>query len=245
MKDETMTNGSGQQEQPDTASTEETAQAGSLPEQEAGGPIRVPRIERWTETLTAIMLGVVAIATAWSGYQSARWGGVQASKTAEAGALRTESTRASIMGGQVNQIDVGLAMQWINAYAAGDERLQTFYYRRMRPELRLAVDAWLATDPENNPDAPLGPFVMPQYSVSLIDEAAQLEDAANAASDAAAEANQQSDDYILNAVILASVLFLGGIVSRFDWPPVRIGIIVVALVLLGYGLYNLATYPIA
>jgi hypothetical protein len=51
--------------------------------------------------------------------------------------------------------------------------------------------------------------------------------------------------YILNAVVLASILFLGGIVSRFDWPPVRIGIIVVALVLLAYGLYNLATYPIA
>jgi type I site-specific restriction endonuclease len=73
----------------------------------------------------------------------------------------------------------------------------------------------------------------------------QLEEAANAASDEAAAANQQSDDYILNAVILASILFLGGIVSRFDWPPVRIGIIVVALALLAYGLYNLAIYPVA
>jgi hypothetical protein len=209
------------------------------------GLTRAARIERWTETFTAIMLGIVAIATAWSGYQSARWGGVQGDQTARAAALRTESTRASILGGQTTQIDLALGLQWINAFAAGDAELENFYYERFRPEFRQAVDAWLATDPQNNPNAPSGPFAMPEYNVSLIDEAAQLEDAANAASQEAAAASQQGDDYILNAVVLASILFLGGIVSRFDWPPVRIGIIVVALVLLAYGLYNLATYPIA
>ncbi len=191
------------------------------------------------------MMGIVAIATAWSGYQAARWGGEQGAKSAEAGGLRTESSRAAILGGQVTQTDLALGMEWINAYADGDERAMDFWYERFRPEFRLAVDAWLATDPVNNPDAPLGPFQMPEYNVSLIDEAVQLEDAATAAAGEAAAANQQSDDYILNAVILASILFLGGMVSRFDWPPVRYGILVVAMALLAYGLYNLATYPIA
>ena len=58
-------------------------------------------------------------------------------------------------------------------------------------------------------------------------------------------ANQQSDDYVLNAVILASVLFLAGIATRFDWLPVRVAIIVAASVLLAMGLYNLAIYPVA
>ena len=49
----------------------------------------------------------------------------------------------------------------------------------------------------------------------------------------------------LNAVILASVLFLAGIATRFDWLPVRVAIIVAALVLLVMGLYNLAIYPVA
>jgi hypothetical protein len=215
----------------------------SGPESESSS--RLPSFERWTETLTAIMLGVVAIATAWSGYQASRWGGVQASSTAAAGALRTESTRASILGGQLVQIDMAMGMQWINAYADGDEELMDFWYARLRPEFQQVMDVWLATDPANNPDAPPGPFQMPEYNVSLVEEADQLQEAAKTATAESAAANQQSDDYILNAVILASILFLGGIVSRFDWRPVRVGIIVVALVLLAMGLYNLATYPVA
>jgi hypothetical protein len=36
--------------------------------------------ERWLEVIPAIMLGG-RVATAWSGYQGARWGGVQMSKS--------------------------------------------------------------------------------------------------------------------------------------------------------------------
>ena len=77
------------------------------------------------------------------------------------------------------------------------------------------------------------------------EEANRLEDEAAALFQEGTEANQQSDDYILNAVILASVLFLGGIAPRFTWRPIRIGILVLAVLLLALGLYNLITYPVA
>jgi hypothetical protein len=46
-----------------------------------GGPLtmqitRQERSERWFEMATGTVLAVVAVATAWSGYQAARWGGV-------------------------------------------------------------------------------------------------------------------------------------------------------------------------
>ena len=40
--------------------------------------------ERWFEVVSAVMLGVVAVATAWSGYQGARWGGIQSTKYTDA-----------------------------------------------------------------------------------------------------------------------------------------------------------------
>jgi hypothetical protein len=44
-----------------------------------GEPItRRERSERWFEVAAGIVLAAVAVATAWSGYQAARWGGVQA-----------------------------------------------------------------------------------------------------------------------------------------------------------------------
>ncbi|MFC2046409.1 hypothetical protein ACFLTC_02680 [Chloroflexota bacterium] len=202
-------------------------------------------LERWTEIILAVMLGAVALATAWSGYQSARWGGLQSIKFSQAGALRTESMRASTSAGQLIQVDIGMFNNWVNAWAQGNEDLVEFYQTRFRPEFEPAFEAWWATDPANNPDAPDGPLSMPEYKVSKVEEADQLQLEAEATFEEGRAANQQSDDYVLNAVILASVLFLAGIATRFDWLPVRVAIIVAGMVLLVMGLYNLAVYPIA
>ena len=136
---------------------------------------RAERFERWSETLSAILLGLVTLATAWSGYQAARWSGEQSTLYTDALSLMIDSTRAATEANQLTQVDITLFISFINASAAGDEELATFYYDRFRPEARPAVDAWLATEPRNNPEAPLGPFQMAEYRVSLAEQAVQLE----------------------------------------------------------------------
>ena len=207
-------------------------------------PSRAELLDRWTEILSAILLGLVTIATAWSGYQSARWGGVQSTKYSQASALRVESTRASTQAGQQTQIDVALFSSWLNAYANENGPLEEFYRERFRAEFLPAFQAWLATKPATNPEAPASPFAMPEYQLAAAQEAQDLEQQASNTFEEGKAANQQSDDYILNAVILASVLFLAGIAPRFDWLPVRVVVITVAVIFLGLGLYNIVTYPI-
>jgi len=169
---------------------------------------RQKRIERWFEVVTAIMLGLVAVATAWSGYQAARWGGVQSTNYARASALRVESTRDSTLAGEYRVYDLIGVNNWINAYTQGNIKLANIYERRFRAELRPAFEAWLATNPFKNPNAPPGPLFMPQYKVSLDEQATQLDAEAEKTFKVGQAANQQSDDYVLNAVFLASVLFL-------------------------------------
>ena len=70
---------------------------------------------------------------------------------------------------------------------------------------------------------------MPEYRISQAEDAARLETEAEEMFAAGSEANQTSDDYILNTVILASVLFLGGLVSRFKAMAARWVIIVFSL----------------
>lgn len=209
-----------------------------------GEPQRQTRWEHLAEIVITVILALATVATAWSGYQAARWGGVQSTKYSEAGALRVESTRASSAAGQLVQIDIGLFTNWVNAFANDNQRLADFYEQRFRPEFKPAFEAWVATDPRNNPDAPSSPFAMPEYQVSQADEAVRLEEEAAITFDEGKVANQTSDDYILNTVILASVLFLSGIASRFEWLPVRIIIIIFGLIMLMFGLFNVATYPI-
>jgi hypothetical protein len=222
---------------------------GSTEVQHQPGPfIDLPsRWDRWeplAELIATIILAVATLATAWSGYQSARWGGEQSSLYSRAGALRTESTRASTKAGQYAQVDIGLFTNWVNAFAVDNQELIDFYEERFSPELTEAFQAWLATDPRNNPDAPKSPFDMPEYSLDFAEQAAQLEEQASLTFEQGSVANQVSDDYILNTVILASVLFLAGVQSRIRSIPARMFIIILGLLILLFGLYNIVSHPV-
>src|SRR5438552_16307845 len=81
------------------------------------------RTDRWFQVITAIMLGVVAVATAWSGYQATRWAGEQSTLYAQASTLRVESTRASTLAGQYKLFDSIIVNNWINAYSEGNTKL--------------------------------------------------------------------------------------------------------------------------
>jgi preprotein translocase subunit SecF len=113
-----------------------------------------------------------------------------------------------------------------------------------KPLTRQKRKAWMALDPFNNPNAPPGPLFMPQYKLSLDEQANQLDAEAEKTFKVSQAANQQSDNYVLNAVFLASVLFLTAIAERFEWNTVRAVVLALALGMLLFGLYHLFTYPI-
>ncbi|SRR6266566_4908850 len=217
----------------------------SIPKGQQKQPLtRQKLINRWFEVVTAIMLGVVAVATAWSGYQATRWDGEQSTRYAQASVLRVESIRNSTLAGQVSLNDTSLFNDWLNAYSHGNTKLASTYEKRFRPEFQPAFEAWLATNPFNNSNSPPGPLFMPQYKVSLVEKANQLAIEADRNFEKGEVANDQSDEYVLNTVFLATVLFLTAIAERFDWNWVRAVILVFALGMLLFGIYHLVTYPI-
>lgn len=202
------------------------------------------RTDRWFQIVTAIMLGVVALATAWSGYQATRWAGEQSTLYAQASALRVESTRASTLAGQYKLYDSIIVNNWLNAYTQGNYKLAKIYERRFRPELKVAFAAWIATNPFTTPNAPPGPLFMPQYKVSQDALATRLDDQATATFDKGQAAKEQGDAYVLNTVFLATVLFLTAIADNFTWNWIRAVILVIGLVMLLFGIYHLIIYPV-
>jgi hypothetical protein len=202
------------------------------------------RTDRWFQVVTAIMLGVVALATAWSGYQATRWAGEQSTLYAEASTLRVESTRASNLAGQYKLYDAISVNNWINVYVQGNTKLAKIFQRRFTPELQVAFAAWMATDPFTNPNAPPGPLLMPQYKVSQDALANQLDVQAAVTFDKGQAAKEQGDAYVLNTVFLATVLFLTAIAENFQWNRIRAVILAIGLVMLLYGIYHLIIFPI-
>ena len=202
------------------------------------------KLETWLDIASAIMLAIVAIATAWNSYQAARWNSLAGIRYGQASARRVESTRASTTAGQQTLVDVSLFTNWINAYASSDEKLLQFYQKRFRDEFKPAFEAWMATDPANNPDAPPSPFAMPEYELANTQKSTQLEAEATQFFSEGKQAVENSTKYVLNTVFLATVLFFVGIATRFRLPRLRFAILIFASGMLIYGLFNLAVFPI-
>jgi hypothetical protein len=117
-------------------------------------------------------------------------------------------------------------------HASSRSAKQALAERRFRPEFRVAFDAWMATDPLHNPQAPPGPSYMPQYKLADQAKAEALDREAEAVSAAGNRAAVVGDEYIRITVFLAAVLFLVGIGSTFKLPTIRYALIGVGCVLL-------------
>jgi hypothetical protein len=189
--------------------------------------------------LTTILMGLIAVATAWSGYQGSNWGSENSANTSLANTARSESIRASLTANQLTMLDIQLFIEWLNATAQERPILADYYQARMRDEAKPAFDAWLAQDQINNPDAPSSPFVMAEYKVQQRVEADQLENEALDFANKAADASDVSGQYVLSTVILASALFFAGISTRVVSIKIEMVFTAMSLLLFAFGVYRL------
>lgn len=195
------------------------------------------------EIIEAVVLSVIAVATAWSGFQAAKWDGRQGYLYGTSSRLRMEAALATAEGGQRRIMDVTTFNTWIKEMESKNERLAALYVNRFSPEYRLAFDAWLKTEPFTRPGAPPGPLFMTDYHSPLLEEAAKLNQEATAAFAAGTEARVIAEEYVSTSVLLAVVIFLVALAQRFKIRKVRVGLLVVASVVMTYALVNIASKP--
>ena len=202
-------------------------------------------MERRLEIAVTVLLAAAAVATAWASYQSARWRSEQAVAGGKSIAARVESTRAADVANRQGQIDVGLFTQWVDAYLRDEDELSAFYLKRFRPEFRPAFDAWVATRPRINRNAPLSPFAMPEYKLAATTEADRLEARAAAFSLDVGRFIQRADNYALAVVLFAIALFFAGISTRLHSIAPRMVVLGLGYALFLGGVIWIATFPVS
>jgi hypothetical protein len=195
------------------------------------------------EVAEAVGLSLIAVATAWCGYNAAKWDGRQAYLYGQASQLHVEAAVAATEGGQRRLLDVVTLNTWIRVREVNDEKAADLYVRRFSPEYRIAFDAWLKTDPFKNAAAPTGPVDMPQYRNSLLERAGKLNRDGDEAFSRGTDARENSEQYVRGTVLLATILFLIALAQRFRLRNVRLGLLAVAASMMIYELINVAMYP--
>jgi hypothetical protein len=112
----------------------------------------------------------------------------------------------------------------------------------MREEFLPAFDAWLATGPPGKvPDGT--PFDLPEYRLEALEESERLEVEAAASFDEGREANQIGDNFVLAAVLLASVLFFSGLAGTFDAFKAQVMLLVLASLMIVTGALIVFSLP--
>jgi hypothetical protein len=191
----------------------------------------------------AVLLSIVTLLAAWSGYAAAKWNTESRLDLSKASTKRTEANRAYQEALTLRNFDSSTFEAWFAAYAVGNDRAMNVAIHRFRPEFRVAFDAWRATKPETNPHAPPGPTYMPQYRQPALARARALDAQADALFSAGETAGSSSDKYVRTTVFLASVLFLVGISTHFPLRGVRYALVILGAVVLILSLVQLTQIP--
>ena len=199
--------------------------------------------DRALSIIEAVLLSLVAVLAAWSGYAAAKWTTESSVSLAKAAAARTKSSRDELEATQIRTLDSVSFNAWFTGFAAHNRTAERLAENRFRPGYKPAFFAWIATDPAHNPKAPPGPAYMPQYVIPQATQAAAYDRAADASFARGTVAGGTSDKYVRDTVFLATVLFLVGISTHFPVRQGRYALVAVGVLLLVFSVIQLLGLP--
>ena len=197
----------------------------------------------WIEVAEASVLAIVAVATAWSGYQATKWDAVSNQNYSLAASTNMRAQEKATLAGQDRLYDIVTFNGWIAAESAGNKNLIAEYERRFRPEYTVAFLAWQKMDPQHNASAPSGPIFMPEYMSANAEESKKIAAEAKGLFEKGVNTRETGDHYVKVSVFLATVLLLTALGQRFDILMPRVVLLVVAFFLLLFSTFWILTLP--
>jgi hypothetical protein len=209
------------------------------------GSTREPREKKkWVEPVTALLMALATLSTAWCSFESAAWTRKSNRLMNEFNALERKAGLVSIQGIQQATIHTTMFMQMLAAQQAGNEKLVKFYVERFPPDVRKAYDAWLAERPFENPNADPHPFVPKLYELPGTREAAEASAKAARSLEEARNAGSVSGQYLANTVLFAAVLFFASASGKFEQRRVRVVAFAFAVAVFAFAVIRTVMLPI-
>jgi len=205
---------------------------------------RLPSVrEDIVEILEALVLALVAIATAWSGYEASSWNGRQSELYGQSGEIRLMADQVATLGNQERLYDAIGLNAWLTAVSRGDMPMAAIFVRRFRSEFKEAFAAWMKTDPLHNSTAPPSPAAMAEYHNANLEQAQTLSGEASEAFERGTKARATGDAYVRCTVLLSIVMLFTAISRHFRIKPVRTSLLIVGSALLCTAIWSILTLP--
>ena len=206
-------------------------------------PVREAPKKRWVEPVTAVLMALATLSTAWCSYQSAAFTRRANRLMNDYNALERRAGVLTLQGLQSATIHSAMFMQMLAAQQSGNDKLASFYVARFPPDVRKAYDAWLAQKPFENPQAPAHPFVPELYELRGSREASEASEKAASQLRESRKAGEISGNYLANTVLFATVLFFASAAGKFEQRRVRVVAFVFAAAVFLFAAVRMALLP--
>ena len=188
------------------------------------------------EQIIAVMLGLAAIVTAWTAFQSSQLGDKVQESFSEGIRTSDQASQEFNTAIATDNQDQAIFLEYAKALVSEDEVTATYIQESlMSPELAAAVAWWVEQPDDTGPDSP---FVEenPDWDDSSWTAAAELDVEAQQYFDAAKQADTDGDEFDLLEVIVTLSLFLFGIASLVRQQKIQVGLATVGGVILIYSI---------
>jgi hypothetical protein len=191
------------------------------------------------ELVAVILLSLVAVLTAWCGFQASQWGGDSSVAFNEASDARIDAAAFESQARDARALDLAVYAQWVVAEAGGDQTLADYIEARFSPEFTAGFEAW-----EADGRVEKGPFARKEYVPPGTEQAAAALAEADADFQQALDFDEKGDNYSLITVLFALVLFLAAVAQRgISLLASRIVLGLAAAMAVG-GVILLLTFPV-
>ena len=188
------------------------------------------------EVIVAVLLGIAAVVTAWSSFQSGQLSGRVQSNYSQGIRIADEASQAYNTAVANDIRDRSLFLEFAKAAEADDEATAQYVLQTlMSPELAAAVEWWSEQPDESGFDSP---FVdeNPAWSNEALETAQALDVEAQSRFDEAKRIGGEADDFERLSVVLALALFFLGIAGLSRQRRVMLGLAACGMVIVVYAL---------
>jgi hypothetical protein len=182
------------------------------------------------------MLGLAAIITAWTAFQSSQLGDKVQESFSEGIRSSDQASQEYNTAIATDNQDQAIFLEYAKALVAEDEVTATYIQESlMSPELAAAVQWWIEQPDDTGPDSP---FVEenPNWDDGSWTIAADLDVEAQEYFDSARQADADGDEFDLLEVIVTLSLFLFGIASLVRQQKIQVGLAAVGGIILIYSI---------
>lgn len=196
------------------------------------------------ELLTAILLGMAALATAWAAFQGSQYDGKMLTSFTEANLNLSDANAFYSEGDQIYVQDQLLFLEYERAVYDGDQEFAEHLKDSLMSDQLIAAIEWWER-PENQDY--YSPFVdeNPNYVLESYTQADELSAETDDAFVAGQDANDTGDKFNLITVLLAASLFVLGISNGFKVLSMRLATIGIGATIFVASTLWLLTLPTA